>query len=184
MTFFSKYGLDSRKTMFHISWWDELCLETLPDNHINSKLNLCSSRSRLNLNWHDMVQWRSVLSAHSNFSVTDFLFCLIKLLNLWKNNRYVCTSYLDVNILSILRTGKIHACYFQNETRFDMHHIWRSKGVQIQQPWNICGKENFCWRKLVTELFVDETNNLSVKSITNLCSCIKKSVFAKPRLVS
>jgi len=48
--FFSNYGLDSKKTMFQISWLDELCLATLLNNHANSKLNLCSIQSRLNLN--------------------------------------------------------------------------------------------------------------------------------------
>jgi len=47
----------------------------------------------------------------------------MQLLNLAKNNRYVCTSYFDINRLSILRTGNVLAYYFQNEKRFDMYHI-------------------------------------------------------------
>jgi hypothetical protein len=45
------------------------------------------------------------------------------MLNLAKNNRYVCTNYLDIKRWSILQTGNIRAYYFQNEKQFDMYHI-------------------------------------------------------------
>jgi hypothetical protein len=52
---FSIYVLYSRKTKLQVTWQDYPCLENLPGNYANSKLNLGSSQSRLNLNSRDLV---------------------------------------------------------------------------------------------------------------------------------